>query len=79
MEKITITTSKNQYHYVLDGIDNDDNLEQLFSEFIQYYLNKKTIQKKSAGAFDEFFGTLKSDKSISLEEMDKAIAMRGGQ
>ena len=79
MEKVTITTSKKQYDYLLDDIDD---FEQMFAEFIQYYTNKKNSQKQykqSTGVFDEFFGTLKSDKSVSLEDMNTTIAMRGGR
>lgn len=31
------------------------------------------------GEFDQCFGILKSDKSVSLTDMDNAIKQRGGQ
>lgn len=35
--------------------------------------DKPLTQTSKVGVFDEFFGTLKSDKSVSLEDMDNAI------
>lgn len=41
--------------------------------------NARLTVTESKGAFDDFFGILQSDNSVSIEDMDKAIKMRGGQ
>lgn len=41
--------------------------------------NHYHTNKQSDGIFDEFFGVLHSDKTVSIEDMNTAIKMRGGQ
>lgn len=60
---------------VLDDIDSfaDDN-----NYNDNHHLTNNT-SKQSNGIFDEFFGVLHSDKAVSIDDMNTAIKMRGGQ
>lgn len=55
----------------LPNINIPDNFDDIEIDDFDEYLEK--------GEFDQFFGILKSDKSVSIDEMNTAIKMRGGQ
>lgn len=64
--------------YIPDDFDDEMDFGDCLDDETQHSKATLTVTQ-SKGAFDDFFGVLKSDKSVSIEDMNKAIKMRGGQ
>lgn len=64
--------------YIPDDFDNEMDFVDCLDDETQNSKATLTVTE-SKGAFDDFFGILQSEKSVSIEDMDKAIKMRGGQ
>lgn len=89
-QQITIELDDKVYQSLSQQVG-QDNLATFFKEMAERYSMVNSTTKVTdfksplhqdsniSGVFDEFFGVLTSDKSVSLADMDKAIAQRGGQ
>lgn len=89
MPKVTISFDIDDitYQKFVDKVGTT-NLALYFSNFVSEFANNDEIcppiyhrsgKVIYANNFDEFFGILNSDKSVSIDEMNNAIKMRGGQ
>lgn len=65
--------------HIPDDFDDEIDFDEWIDDNPSFDHQNKVIVTETKGVFDEFFGTLHSDKSVSIEDMDKAIKMRGGQ
>lgn len=64
--------------YIPDDFDDEMDFNDWLDDNSQD-ANARLTVTESKGAFDDFFGILQSEKSVSIEDMDKAIKMHGGQ
>lgn len=84
MQTITLHLDNTDYEYLINYAG-QENVENFIIDTLKPHIdfikniNHQNKSSEPKGAFDEFFGILKSDKSISLDDMDNAIKMRGGR
>lgn len=78
-QQITIELDDEIYESLSQNIG-QENLTSFFNHVAKrYVLANINSAPAPTNTFDKFFGILQSDKSVSLEDMDKAIANEGSR
>lgn len=75
-EKLPVQEQKSVLNY-LKNLASQPTIPQATESQMQLFEPVEQSSNVSAGKFDNVFGMLKARKSVSLEDMDKAIAKRG--
>lgn len=81
---ITLHVEHNDYESLINYAG-QDNIERFILDTLKPHISLIKTLKNNQNAvhnknnFDEFFGLLTSQKSVSIDEMNQVIKQRGGQ